>query len=89
VYEGRVVTNADDAAKRAFGDVTVTCTSTCNGGGTVDGCDADFAAVLVLPQEVVLVPRHPYTHLRRTLLLERLTRLRRMVATQVFAFSWV
>jgi len=43
VYEGRVVTNADDAAKRAFGDVTVTCTSTCNGGGTVNGCDADWS----------------------------------------------
>lgn len=42
-YVGRVVTNADDPAKRAFGDVTVTCTSTCNGSGTVNGCDADWS----------------------------------------------
>lgn len=42
-YVGRVVTNADNPAKRAFGDVTVTCTSTCNGGGTVNGCDADWS----------------------------------------------
>ena len=49
VYEGRVVTNEPkgkndpkNPAKR-FGDVTVTCTSTCNGGGTVNGCDANWS----------------------------------------------
>ena len=43
VYSGRVVTNAGDNAKRAFGDVKVTCTSTCSGGGTINGCDADWS----------------------------------------------
>lgn len=49
VYEGRVVTNEPkgkndpkNPAKR-IGDVTVTCTSTCNGGGTVNGCDANWS----------------------------------------------
>ena len=49
VYEGRVVTNEPkgkndpkNPAKR-IGDVTVTCTSTCNGGGTVSGCDANWS----------------------------------------------
>ena len=40
-YVGGVVT--DDKKERAFGDVTVTCTSTCNGGGTVNGCDANWS----------------------------------------------
>lgn len=43
VYTGGVVTNPDDPQKRAFGDVTVTCTSTCSGGGQVIGCDADWS----------------------------------------------
>jgi len=49
VYEGRVVTNEPKGKKdpknpaKRIGDVTVTCTSTCNGGGTVSGCDANWS----------------------------------------------
>merc|ERR1719199_364477 len=49
VYEGKVVTNEPkgkndpkNPAKR-IGDVTVTCTSTCSGGGSPSGCDANWS----------------------------------------------
>ena len=50
VYEGKVVTNEEPKGKndpknpaKRIGDVTVTCTSTCSGGGTVFGCDASWS----------------------------------------------
>ena len=51
VYKGRVVTddtepkgkNAPENPAKRIGDVTVTCESTCNGGGTVNGCDANWS----------------------------------------------
>ena len=50
VYEGKVVTNEEPKGKndpknpaKRIGDVTVTCTSTCSGGGTVFGCDANWS----------------------------------------------